>query len=151
MTGTSLFTAFAVSRRATDNTSDMFFGGNANSNNNFGFSIQAGDQAVIEANNYGKKIGSNSTSLSNVGVIKAVKRSASNTWQLYHNGVTDGTSGTITGGPSGNFAGTLATSNLNFGAGKGTQDYFDGDISEIIIHSGALTDTEIHRIESYLA
>lgn len=151
VTGTSLFTAFAVSRRATDNTSDMFFGGNANSNNNFGFSIQAGDQAVIEANNYGKKIGSNSTSLSNVGVIKAVKRSASNTWQLYHNGVTDGTSGTITGGPSGNFAGTLATSNLNFGAGKGTQDYFDGDISEIIIHSGALTDTEIHRIESYLA
>lgn len=151
VTGTSLFTAFAVSRRATDNTSDMFFGGNANSNNNFGFSIQAGDQAVIEANNYGKKIGSNSTSLSNVGVIKAVKRSASNTWQLYHNGVTDGTSGTITGGPSGNFAGTLATTNLNFGAGKGTQDYFDGDISEIIIHSGALTDTEIHRIESYLA
>ncbi len=151
VTGTSLFTAFAVSRRATHNTSDMFFGGNASANNNFGFSIHSSDQSNIEANNFGTKTGSNATSISNVGIIKGVRRTASNTWQLYHNGGTDGSAGTISGGASGNFAGTLATSNLNFGAGRGTQDYFDGDISEIIIHSGALTDAEILNIESYLA
>ncbi len=151
VTGTSLFTSFAVSRRATSTTSDMLFGGNSSANNNFGFFIHSNDLGLVEATNYGTKSGTNATSLDGVATIKGVKRSASNTWQMYHNGATDGTAGTITGGITGNFAGTLATSNLNIGVGEGTQAPFDGDICEIVIHSGALTDAEINRIQSYLA
>lgn len=146
VTGTSLFTSFAVSRRATDASNDMFFGGNAAANNNFGFFIHSNDLGLLEATNFGTKAGANATALAGVGTIKGVNRSASNTWQLYHNGAADGASGVI-----GTFAGTLATSNLNIGVGEGTQAPFDGEISEIVIHSGSLTLVEMNRIQSYLA
>jgi uncharacterized repeat protein (TIGR01451 family) len=145
VTGTSLFTAFAVSRRATDSSSDMLFGGNAAANNNFGFMIHSNDLGVVEATNFGTRSGTNATALAGIGTIKGVNRSASNTWQLYHNGATDGTAGVI-----GTFAGTLATSNLNIGVGEGTQAPFDGDIAEIVIYSSSLTSAEMNRVQSYL-
>jgi uncharacterized repeat protein (TIGR01451 family) len=145
VTGTSLFTAFAVSRRATDASIDMLFGGNAAANNNFGFFIHSNDLGILETTNFGTRTGTNATALAGVGTIKGVNRSASNTWQLYHNGAADGASGGI-----GTFAGTLANSNLNIGVGEGTQGPFDGEIAEIVIYSSSLTNAEMNRVQSYL-
>jgi hypothetical protein len=144
--GTRLFTSFVVFRRATDNTSDMFYGGSNSANNTFGFFIHSNDLTIIEAQNINTKSGTNATALAGVGTIKGVNRSASNTWQLYHNGAVDGAAGGISG-----FGGTLATSNLNIGVGEGTQEPMDGDIAEIIIHAGSLTNADMNRIQSYLA
>jgi hypothetical protein len=146
VTGTSLFTAFVVSRRATDTTSDMFFGGSTSANNCFGFHVFSNDLTVVEAQNIGTRAGTNATALAGVGNIKGFNRTASNNWQLYHNGATDGTAGGIAA-----FGGTFGSSNLNIGAGHGTQADFDGDIAEIVIHSGSLTAAEMNRIQSYLA
>ena len=144
--GTSSFSAFAVSRRATDNTVDMLFGGSTSGANSFGFMIHSNDLTVLEAQTIGTKTGANASALAGDGTIKGLVRSASNTWKMYHNGAADGTTGGITG-----FGGTLTTSNLNVGAGEGTQGYFDGDIAEVIIHSGALSTTEVSKINAYLA
>ena len=146
VTGTSSFSSFAVSRRATDNTIDALYGGSASAANSLGFFIHSNDLGILEAQTIGTKTGTNATALAGVGTIKGFVRSASNTWQMYHNGAADGIAGGITA-----FGGTLTTSNLNIGVGEGIQAPFDGDIAEIIIHSGTLTATEVSKINSYLA
>ena len=146
VTGTSAFSSFAVTRRATDNTVDMIYGGSLNGANSLGFLIHSNDLGLLEAQTIGTKTGTTAAALAGIGTIKGFVRSGINTWQIYHNGAVDGIAGGITA-----FGGTLATSNLNIGVGEGTQAPFDGDIAEIIIHSGALSAPDVNKINSYLA
>lgn len=143
--GTSLFTDFVIANRFTQTTEDDFWGQSNTSARYASHSMYTNlpNQNINSSTFY--KHGTTTISL-NTPFLVNVKRTNSNTFQLYHNGTTDGTSGSIT-----SFTGTFQTSNLRLGSRSNSNRSFSGTIAEIIIYPSALSDANLLRINSYLA
>lgn len=145
VTGSSLFTDFAVVRRLSQNTEDDIWGQASTSNNSASHSMTANNLFQnINSTQY-FKYGTIQVPL-NTPFLASVNRSGSNIFQLYNNGSSDGSLGPIT-----SFGGSFRTSNIRIGSRAVSNRSFHGQIGEVIIYNSSLSDAAMNRINSYLA
>ena len=149
VTGTNLFTAFAIGRRATSTTIDALWGQQAagDPSNRPSFYIATNNNLALDGGlGIGPKYGI-ATHPATVPFLIGLNRTASTIFQLYNNGANDGTAGNI--GIVGTFGGTFLSGSLNIGMRNDMQ--FDGDIAEQVIYGQSLNASDLQKVNSYLA
>ena len=146
VSGTSPFTDFAVARRLSQNTEDDIWGQASVASNSASHSMtQNALTQNINSTAY-FKYGTNTINL-NTPFLVGLNRYAQNSFQLFYNGTTDGSLGSI---PT--FTGSFRTNNsLRIGSRAVSNRSFHGQIGEVIIYSSSLSDAAMNRINSYLA
>jgi len=154
ITGTSLFTSYAVGSRANISTIHMLWGqnGSGSTANVASFYMSATNTtpnnvtSVDGSGTIGPK-GGIVQHLASQPFLVGVNRSSPTTFQMYNNAAADGTAGNM--GNVGTFGGTFLNLNLNIGAR--TDYFYSGNIAEEIIYGRSLTSPEALKVNSYLA
>lgn len=140
--GTNPFTVISVSKRESLGTADMILGGASEATNTFSYFYSGANKFALGPINVGNVSSTGTYSTANIPYLNAFTR-AGNVFNIYTNGAADG---------SGTQAYNFLNVNQRIGwRGGSTVDFFDGNISEIVVYNRALNATELQAVNSYLA
>ena len=142
MTGTNPFTVISVTKRGSLGTSDAILGQQSDATNSGAVFYTTGNKYGITSTNVTTVSTTGTYATANIPYLNTTTRSG-NLFSLYTNGAADGT-------------GTQAFNFLNVNQrigrrGGSATDYFDGNISELVVYNRPLSATELQQVNSYLA
>lgn len=142
ITGTNPFTILSVTKRGTVGTADMILGQQSDATNSLSYYYAASNKFALGPLGVGSVASTGTYPTANIPYMNAYTRSG-NLFSLFTNGAADGT---------GTQPYTFLNVNQRIGTrGGGNADYFDGNISELIVYNRALSNTELQTVGSYLA
>ena len=138
LSGTGAYTVFSVFNNTATTGNRTLIGGNVA--NSFTYDLEPDNQRTSQRGGTAY-ISGTATLNSGIPQVTTTTRSGNNFLQ-FANGAADGIATN-----AGSFD---APASLYVGSGNG-QNYYQGDLAELIAYSGSLSATEIEKIESYLA
>ena len=140
--GTQAFTVLSVTKRESVGTVDLILGQQSSATNTFSYFLNGAGKTAVGPVNVSNITTTGSPATANTPYLSAITRSG-NLFNLYSNGAADG---------SGTQPYTFLNINQRIGwRGGSTVDWFDGNISEIIVYNRALNAAELLQVNSYLA